>query len=221
MRGKNAARAAPMFARLACSSCSAAITSGRRSSSDEGRPARATAAPRRRRARAAPRPARGRADQQRERIGRRGARLLQLDAERLGLLQQDLRLREVEARDRAGRVTQPEDPQRFAARVDRRAGQHDPLVDLAQRQIRVRDAGDDAQRGRLAGRVARQIALQRGRLQAAHAAPEIDLPLGLGELHLVELADHGRRRQQAARRAKPRVGRTGADRRPLVRAATP
>ncbi|MGR8025408.1 hypothetical protein, partial [Burkholderia cenocepacia] len=81
-----------------------------------------------------------------------------------------------------------------------------------------RNASISAQRHASPRCIPRVIALQRRGFQVAHAAPKAALPLRFSKLALVYPADDRRWRKEAARRAKPRIGRAGADRRPSIRA---
>ncbi|KAG1242860.1 hypothetical protein G6F65_022782 [Rhizopus arrhizus] len=59
-----------------------------------------------------------------------------------------------------------------------------------------------SRRGGLRCGVSSQVVLQRGVLQAAHAAPEVQLPAGQPQTHLILAADLGLARQvQVARHA--------------------
>ncbi|MCY1527265.1 hypothetical protein D9M68_623260 [compost metagenome] len=130
-----------------------------------------------------------RAKQQFQRMGLRRAGLFQVRAQGLGLLPQRFDLGEIQLRDGADFVAAAENAQRRFARGDGLAGQRQAFVQFAQRQVAVRHLRDQAQRGRAGGGVGGQVVLQRGVLQVAHAAPEVQLPAGHAEPHLVLARD--------------------------------
>ncbi|MNQ51168.1 hypothetical protein D3C85_651380 [compost metagenome] len=160
-----------------------------------------------------------RAHQQFQRVGLGGAGLLQLRAQRLGLLPQRFHLRQVQFRYGAHFEAAAEYAQRFRARFDRFAGEFQPLVQFAQRQVAVGDLGDQAQGGGARGGLRGQVVLQRGLVQAAHAAPEVQLPARHADAHLVLAGDLRLAREvQVARYAAACAVRLGAEGGELVRA---
>ena len=119
---------------------------------------------------------RRRADEQRERMRLRRALLLELRAERLRLREQRLHQRHVQAVGGADLETAVEDAQRLLASADGVARDHDALVELAQGEIAVRDLRDDRHGDGAPGGVGGEEFLERGVLEVAHAAPEVELP---------------------------------------------
>lgn len=157
------------------------------------------------------------AGQQFQRMGLRGAGLFQVGAKRARLLPERLDLGQVQLRDRAHLVAPAEDAQRLLARGDGCARQRQPLIQFAQRQVAVGHLRDQAQRGGFGGGVRGQVVFQRGVLEAAHAAPEVQFPGRHAHADLV-LAGHLRLagEVQVAGRAAAAAVRLRADRGELV-----
>ena len=169
--GKNAARAAPMFALADWRACSAARMSGRRWSSSDGRPTGIAV----RIAVASSGGGGGRPsgsgcpDEQVE--GVRGLRALPPGV-------RDGRARRGELGERGARVEigalagLDEAPRHLAALPDRRQrllGERELLVGGALGQVLHRDLGDEREVRAAPGLLGREVVLERGRLEAAHA----------------------------------------------------
>ena len=109
-------------------------------------------------------------------MGLRGACLLQLCTQGLGLVQQRLYLHQVETRSRADLDAAPKDAQCLFMAGDHAVGQCDPLVEFTQPVVAIGDIGEQYQLHGVACLVGGEVVLQRGVLKVAHAAPEIQLP---------------------------------------------
>ena len=200
MRGKNAARAAPMLALLASSWRSAARMSGRRSSRSEGRPGGTSArdllrAERQRRRQV------GRqrlADQQLQRVLVERALAQRLGERRLRAFEQRLGLAVVELRRRAVVEAQLVDARRLLARRQRVARDAQLLVVGEQRQVGVGDRRDQADLDRLAGLGGREVLRQRRLAQVVDAPEQVELVARKGEADGI----HGRDAVADRRRAK-------------------
>ena len=177
MRGKKAARAAPMLALAAFNCRSARWISGRRSSSSDGRPAGKSASRPcacQRQAVGQPR-ARRLAQQQHQRIEVLRALALQQRERRARAFDQRHRLREVVGRGHAVVVAQFLQAVAVFARGQCLARHLKLLVIGQHRAVAVGHCGHQADLYRLARLLGGEELLQRRIAQAAHAAEQIEL----------------------------------------------
>ena len=187
MLGKNAARAAPIFAFadrqtvLGGDDIGPLLEEIRRQAHGQVGQDRVVV-----QVRSLRKPRRLRSDEQRERVRLRGARLFELRAERLRLREQSFDLRHVEARRSADLEAAREDAERLLAGPDGLAGDQDAFVQLAQREIAVGHLRDEAHGDRAPAGVGGEELLQRGILEVAHAAPEIELPRSDAQADVVD-----------------------------------
>jgi hypothetical protein len=220
MRGKKAARAAPMSALLARSACSAASTSGRCCSTLEGRPAEAPAAAKHRgfgacslsRVVGSTFGRRRGAHQQRERV----AVLLHQAVERGGIrargIDRALRLRERQARLRTQRMAALDQVVGLALALQRAARERQALLVRGQLQPGGGHGSHQADLRAALRFLGLEVALQRRFAQVAHAAEQVEL---VGRHAQVGAVLRGDARlaagRQAARRARAAAARAGFD----------